>query len=210
MSLTVRKGPSRDACKDTLHASPWDFGNDVLYNLCRSYPDHRVPDQVIAKVWLIGRSYAAPVERGRRNDGTSSELFYSDTLAPALLRSPLDSHLKLIDAAARCETLTDAAVALSAHDSLMHTFRMASGRSNRSLASKYLHFHRPLFFPMLDSRAAKRIGDFVSGRVPTDFPDGDDEYRRFLARFMTLRDWIRGEHGIRLTPRQIDRLLLGY
>ena len=34
----------------------WDFGNRVLYQLCRDHPQHKKADVVIGKIWLIGRS----------------------------------------------------------------------------------------------------------------------------------------------------------
>jgi hypothetical protein len=45
---------------------PWDLGNSVLYDLCRKHPSHKTADEILAKVWLIGRSYAASIER-RKN-----------------------------------------------------------------------------------------------------------------------------------------------
>jgi hypothetical protein len=136
VALTVRKGPSRSECESTLKPSPWDLGNDVLYDLCRRYPHHRLPAEIIAKVWLIGRAYAAPVERGRPNDGTSSESFYAQTLVRKdreVRWSSLDARLEQIDAMSHCETSEDAAAVPGTHDSLSSIFREASGRSNRSL-----------------------------------------------------------------------------
>lgn len=46
--------------------SYWDVGNSVLYDMCRKYPNHGKEDEIIAKVWLIGCSYSAAIER-RRN-----------------------------------------------------------------------------------------------------------------------------------------------
>jgi len=44
----------------------WDLGNRILYDMCQSYPGHSKDDEIVAKIWLIGRSYAASIER-RRN-----------------------------------------------------------------------------------------------------------------------------------------------
>ena len=41
----------------------WDFPNQMLYDLCSNYPSQEDAEQVVAKIWLIGRSYAASVER---------------------------------------------------------------------------------------------------------------------------------------------------
>jgi hypothetical protein len=35
---------------------PWILGNDILYQLCESHPEHAADDVIIAKFWLIGRS----------------------------------------------------------------------------------------------------------------------------------------------------------
>ena len=99
---------------------------------------------------------------------------------------------------------------LRVHENLTKTFRDASGKANRSLASKYLHFHRPRFFPIFDSRANGQVRKMVSGQMRRDYPPGDLEYRPFLARFLFLRDWIANEYGLDLTPREMDRVLLGY
>jgi hypothetical protein len=41
----------------------WKFGNDILYQLCHDQPKHNDDSVIIAKIWLIGRSYAAAFER---------------------------------------------------------------------------------------------------------------------------------------------------
>jgi hypothetical protein len=44
----------------------WDLGNDTLYRLCAEHPGHTEDHVIIAKTWLIGRAYAAAVERRDR------------------------------------------------------------------------------------------------------------------------------------------------
>ena len=63
--------------------SVWDLGNRVLYDLCQNHPRHRVADEIVAKVWLIGRSYAASIERRRITDQHGDD-FYEATVAPAM------------------------------------------------------------------------------------------------------------------------------
>jgi len=41
----------------------WKFGNDILYKLCQDFPKHDTSSQIVGKIWLIGRSYAAAIER---------------------------------------------------------------------------------------------------------------------------------------------------
>jgi hypothetical protein len=208
MALEVTNGPTRSECERTAEPGIWACANDVLYRLCEKYPFHDSSEEIVAKVWLIGRSYAAAVERGRVA-GANSEKFYTDTVAPAFRDSDLDHRLAQVQ---RGRTIGDGDVqeVLEIHANLAKTVHKISGRIGRSFASKYLHFHRPLYFPIFDSRAAEGVRKCVVGRAESSFPEGDGEYRSFLARYLTLRRWIEDEHGLRLTPRQIDRLLLEY
>jgi len=59
----MRISVSEDDIEYPLAVSPWDLGNQTLYSLCQDHPMHDRDDVIIAKVWLIGRSYAAAVER---------------------------------------------------------------------------------------------------------------------------------------------------
>lgn len=181
----------------------------MLYDLCARFPRHELVEDIVAKVWLIGRSYAAPIERGKL-DALSSDDFYPRRVAPMVMGSRLDEHLNQIAPKRDCRTVDDARLALAVHDALTTAFRRASGRANRSLSSKYLHFHRPHFFPIYDSRASSQIRRMVVGRVPRGFPPGDQEYRSFMARYLALAAWIREKDGADMSPRQIDRLLLRY
>ena len=44
----------------------WDFSNKVLYELCSNCPTHKIKYEVLAKIFFIGRIYAAAIER-RKN-----------------------------------------------------------------------------------------------------------------------------------------------
>lgn len=72
-----------------LKNTTWDLGNQVLYDLCRDHPRHNSADVVIAKVWLIGRSYSAAIER-RRSPTAYGDSFYTKHVAPAVLVSNID------------------------------------------------------------------------------------------------------------------------
>ncbi len=43
-------------------------GNGILYDMCKKYPRHNNESEIIAKIWIIGRSYAASIERNRNRD----------------------------------------------------------------------------------------------------------------------------------------------
>jgi len=67
----------------------WNLGNDVLYQLCKKYPEHKTPEEIAAKIWLIGRAYAAAIER-RKNKDEENDAFYESTVLPIMQRSALD------------------------------------------------------------------------------------------------------------------------
>ncbi len=80
---------ARDDVDYALSPSPWDLGNQVLYSLCQDHPKHDRGHEIIAKVWLIGRSYAAAIER-RKNAKDSSDDFYETTVVEKMKKSPVD------------------------------------------------------------------------------------------------------------------------
>ena len=73
----------------------WKFGNDILYQLCRDYPYHKDDSVIIAKIWLIGRSYAAAVERRKQKNEAlpQGDRFYEQCVVPALKNSQLDQKI---------------------------------------------------------------------------------------------------------------------
>src|SRR3989339_652424 len=48
---------------NNLKNDQWMLGNNILYKMCLDYPLHNNPEEICAKIWLIGRSYAASIER---------------------------------------------------------------------------------------------------------------------------------------------------
>jgi len=73
--------------------SEWSFSNDVLYNLCRENFWHKDNEKILAKVLLIGRTYAAAIER-RKNKEEINDDFYIERVAPEIKSSDLDKFLK--------------------------------------------------------------------------------------------------------------------
>ena len=135
----------------------WRFGNDVLYRMCDEEPLHQDADVVVGKLWLIGRSYAAAIER-RKNKQESSDDFYYTEVAPKMLSigKELDERLSELK---KFEELSDDTIdmALNTHKYLTDVFYEITQLEKRSLASKYLHFHCPSMFWIYDSRANAAI-----------------------------------------------------
>ena len=70
----IKKLPLIHQIVNCQKSTNWDLGNSVLYNLCENNFDHSSDEKIIAKVWLIGRVYAAAIERRRINDYQINEM----------------------------------------------------------------------------------------------------------------------------------------
>lgn len=57
---------TRDLVRNSMSATPWDLGNEVLYRLCATHSQHTDISAIVAKVLMIGRVYAAAIERRKR------------------------------------------------------------------------------------------------------------------------------------------------
>ena len=123
--------------------SRWKYGNSVLYRMCEEEPEHKQIDVIVGKIWLIGRSYAAAIER-RKNAVVVGDDFYYDEVAPKLLEigPELDDRISRLRKS-KGLILDDIKLVLSTHKFLMDIFYELTGLEKRSLASKYLHFHCP-------------------------------------------------------------------
>jgi hypothetical protein len=182
----------------------WDKGNRALYCLCQTYPKHTEIDEIIAKVWLIGRAYAASIERRTANT-EQNDTFYVDNVAVKMQAADIDAWLQGLSNAEADQGFTAVAV----HKKLMDLFKKISGLDKRSLASKYLHFHRPDTFFIYDSRAEGASRKVTPRLKPIRGADNCDvEYRNFMRRCLWLHEHIKKEHGVTLTPREIDNVLL--
>ena len=179
------------------------FENQILYAMCRDNPAHGDPYVTAGKITAIGRIYAAAPERGAGSGREPGSL--SHAIAVRLADSPLDERLDAIAFAERFSEANRAQV-VEAHRLLVDQVALAtrgwsiavddedwSPRNQASFASKYLHFHRPNAFPIMDSYAK-------AGLACAGLKGSFDTYERFcagIARHVEGRnsDW---------TPRSID------
>jgi hypothetical protein len=192
--------------REALSNRTWDFGNEVLYDLCAKNPDHTRDDVIIAKIWIIGRSYAAAIERRPRvTDGPVGDAFYETCVAPRIRKSQIDDWFHSL----RNIPIDDMATNLEMHKRLMGLFYDISKLDKRSLASKYLHFHFRDRFYIYDSRSSTSISQLTS-RVEdlSALRDRDDTYARFFLRCRSLNREIASSLALNLTPRELDKVLL--
>ena len=192
---------------------PTSFGNTVLYEMCAKQPKHTELDTIASKVWLIGRSYAAAIERGAGGKMRKGSDFYMERVAPTIKRSRIDMWIASVRHIKRL-TNENIADSLRCHKKVMDLFtRIAGGRTKRSLASKYLHFHAPNAFFIYDSRASSQVRHELRGRQKrAALPelDCDKEYQKFCDRCLRYREVLEKEVGKRVTPRQLDSKLLNF
>jgi len=183
----------------------WDLANQVLYDLCAKFPHHNNKSEVMAKVMLIGRSYAASIER-RKNKKNNYDDFYEDVVAPTLKKSKLDRYLSKLNGEKRVSE-SNIKTILETHKYLVDLFQSITKLDKRSLASKYLHFHYPNLFYLYDSRAAKSLSKFVRSKTNTD-SSCDSTYGSFFRRAYELQKHIKNKYKQSLSPRELDKILL--
>lgn len=184
----------------------WDFGNQVLYELCSRHPRHTSDDEITAKLWLIGRAYAAAIERRRGPGKWSGDDFYRHEVARRVRRSGIDTWFESICGLPR----PDPALVLPVHAKLTKLFFSISNLDKRSLASKYAHFHAPRAVYIFDTRADRAI------RLVTERPrwrDGaktrcDGPYAQFFLRCEAFRAQLEDTLSRPVLPRDMDKVLL--
>lgn len=197
----------------TKHDTRWKFGNHILYSMCEEYPLHNDIDIIVGKIWLIGRSYAAAIER-RKNAISSNDDFYYYEVAPKMLEigKELDNRITQLKNFEN-QILDNIQNIMSTHKFLMEAFNKITGLEKRSLASKYLHFHCPCMFFIFDSRAKDGINKIVT--KPTDRyiqskNNYDKEYSVFVNKIVELQNYLGNILGYYPTPRELDNFLLQY
>lgn len=196
------------AIEEVRRPDPWVFGNQVLYDLCTANPGHTDPNVVVAKVWLIGRSYSAAIERRRIVDRPGDD-FYVNRVGPEIAGSEIDCWIAAVREH-RFGSDERFQEALRTHALVTELFKAISGLEKRSLASKYLHFHLPDDFFLFDTRAVAGMRKFskIVGRVTTQAKDMDPDYCTFATKCRILQDHLLTERSVKFTTREVDRLLL--
>jgi hypothetical protein len=191
----------------------WGGVDDVLRELCRRHPGHTDRRSVTAKVVLIGRAYSAGLERrvtppkGQQAIGVIADYFerhgaeVDEILAPL---HPIDEPLSLQGMATIGGVhgrFTQLLVGVT-----------TDGKSPRSFASKYLHFHNPAV-PIYDSYALAGIMRLVRWDAaeirfgcPPDGDDVADGYYRFCVRFWRLLEACRNA-GREVSVKSLDTYL---
>lgn len=203
-----------DFIETALKNEVWDLGNSVLYDLCTKHPHHKTDDEIIAKVWLIGRAYSAAIERRREQGEFSGDDFYTEKVVSEFHKANVDVWLNRLRlrAESNCKNLP-----VEIHGLFCKLMSRISNQNKRSLSSKYLHFHFPDKFYIYDARALmalrhllKQLGRYQHLKLQIG-DNADREYAAFYTRCYDLQAHIRNELGLlSLRPRNLDKVLLAW
>ena len=109
-------------------ADSWSIGNRVLYDLCDSYPEHDNVRAVVAKLWLIGRSYSAAIERHCKPlpPKAPNDALYT-RIAHRLRDSDLDPALRSLNKSGP-RTETDLRLPVEIHYEMLCTLKPLTSR----------------------------------------------------------------------------------
>jgi hypothetical protein len=164
--------------------------DEVLYDMCRKWSNHRDLSIVQAKVRIIGRVYATGVERKGKKDKTKG---IYETVAKILQKNQtwIDSEINELN---RFKSLSIQSYEriLRLHGYIVRLLKKGtrSKLNFRSFVSKYLHFHVPIV-PLFDSVASNIINrsDWYPWKkskghilIPTR-REYDPVYYRFFQQF---------------------------
>jgi hypothetical protein len=203
MRPSHRQFPDRSFIERAIADTKWDTGNDVLYKLCEDHPEHTADAAILAKVWLIGRAYAAAVERRTENREVTNDVFWKHVVSKMKRIDPWLADVR--------RSPHDQAVILRVHRRLTDLFESLTGLEKRSLASKYLHFHFRDSFFIYDSRAKGVVGQLHHERVGLDgLAEHDPEYATFFRKCTALTQRFSEQIEKPLSPRDLDKVLLAW
>jgi len=210
---------SREEIEPYLNRDYWGFGNKILYDMVEQKHDHTDADIIHTKLWLIGRAYAAPIERNKAMYDRTEGDFYYVKAVPHMLKigEKLDKRIAELNKHESIASLTELELMLDTHAFLVSEFKEITWEDKRSLASKYLHFHAPNMVYIYDGRAEKESCRYVRAGGP-DYEHlkeaGSDKwdagYIKFVSRMFELQKYIKKEFEKRLSPRALDSFLLQF
>lgn len=206
----------------------WEFSDGILYDMCTEHPEHTEDDALLGKLLIIGRVYAASLQRTGKSENSGDEFFTIDVLKGFNKTENGISRRKILDdkieALGRFESIDSFSICeiLSTHRWLTDVFYDISKKHNRSLASKYLHFHLPNLFYIYDSRAdralkakgyksdSKQMKMFNNRIGCNQDCHCDSDYAKFVERAYRYNLELNAECGEPKTPRELDTSLLDF
>lgn len=181
-----------------------DFGNDVLYKMCREYPRHDLPEKTASKIWMINTAYSAGIMRKALypTDITNKPEWLYTKVAETLVN--FDKELEILKPGH-----FELSKALQIHGHLVRLIGVYTKARHISFASKYLHFHYPNNFFIYDNLAAKSLASMVKYKCCTaDESEISQVYHDYCTKSVILKSYIEEHIGRTLSIRQFDRILV--
>jgi len=198
------------ACKD--YHDYWEVFNQVLYDMCRRYPDHSDLSHIIAKVGIISRSLAAGLERQVRSGGGQGEAL--DKVGEHVRKDSeeVEGIFARLRSVAEPLTPEKLKVIVTEHGRFNRLLMKITRehRSPRSFVAKYMHFHCPAV-PIYDSICSAKLRKMVRWTDDLMLFDpikgADDWYLWHVFRFYQLYQDLKAA-GKKVTVRLVDVFLL--
>jgi len=190
----------------------WETYNTVLYDMCAVRPTHDSLKDVVAKVGIVARAYAAGLERHGDPDGPGAIVGVSRALHRSA--GEVDGLLSELRGVAGDDDALDLAgltEMVRIHGAVQRLTADATRSAVRSWVSKYLHFHAP-GVPLFDSRARTELDARYDRRKARNKhfprPEGADfQYWSFCNRFLSM--WLEARDiGLDVSVRRLDQHLL--
>lgn len=199
----------KEACEDYKeYLRLWD---KTLYGLCKKYPEHDQLDAIFAKVALIGRSYAAGLER--HTEGKKRRL---DIICNFMLKNgkAIDKEISKLAKLKPFITNENLQTILGSHYKLCKLLAPIMQNRNlpRSFMSKYLHFHAPVV-PIYDSIGSSLLKSkdwYPWNRSMSEISNPkkvDPQYWRHCVRLLFLQEDMK-QGGYHPTVRELDYYLV--
>lgn len=190
----------------------WWVFSEVLVDMCRTYPGHQHLAEVVAKVGISARAYAAGLERHGDGSGAGTIVNIAQALQSRHeLVDNLIDQLRGLGVGGLDASMLEQVVQIHGEFLKICSEVTRDGNAVRSWASKYLFFHAQCV-PIYDSRANTILRSWYSLRGKRnwhfDMPEGaDTEYYAFCNRFLSLWDDA-VDDGKEVSVRRLDQYLL--
>jgi hypothetical protein len=193
------------------------YMNHILYAMCQEQPGHDDVEIVRGKIELIGRAYSAAPSRGVTIEGFYRGLADAVVANGACIDAAIaqarrtrrinwEALPKVVDGH---RTLSDVIITFIRDNRDGNSDRGLGHRD--SFSSKYLHFHVPGMFPILDSRVEKALRRRRHAKVYTNRSGRVGVSGRYAAFCRHFLSYAEARHDPeRWTPRSVDGELWPY
>jgi len=183
--------------------------NDKVYNLFHFSNEGDFEKLIEQKAdFIIGRVYAASLERGESTNKNKGDLFYQEDVfivfKDFFKRRDIQRRLKRLTNKSKIDTIC------YVHSNLVKSIKELRNLEKVSFASKYLHFHFPKAFYILDSRVKKVLPElerYLNLKSRLRYND-KSVYSKYVHRLQAVRDEIKTQTRINLSIRELDSLLI--